>query len=83
MVTMQNSKQIQRTLLSKIRKYCAVSNTEIALQSDCSPTLVSYVWSGVQSNKKVLSAILDNLENGWDSDLTPIELTQIEELCKN
>lgn len=78
-----NSKQAQRDLLKKVKKYCEFSNTDIAIIADCSPTLVSYVWSGVNSNKTVLSAIIANLKKGWDDDLTAMEVAQIEELCKN
>jgi len=82
-VTLNNAKQAQRDLLKKVKKYCDFSNTDIAIMADCSPTLVSYVWSGVNSNKTVLTTIVDNLNKGWDDDLTAMEVAQIEELCRN
>lgn len=83
MVATLNNKQEQRKILSKIREKCEISNTELALLCDVSPTLVSYVWSGVNANKKVLGMILDNLTDGWQELLTPAELAQLEEICRN
>jgi aspartokinase len=77
-----NDKQLQRALLKKIRKNCRLSNTELAIMANTSSSLVSYVWSGLQKNPKILNLIFDNLEEGWDNDLTPAEIGQIENLCQ-
>ena len=71
-----NKKQEQNHILKKIRSYCVMSNTGIALLSDTSPSLVSFVWAGVNNNTKVLEAIRENLTAGWEKELSPAELNK-------
>ena len=78
-----NSKQKQRYLLAKIKPYCPLSNGVLSVELDVSVGLVSYVWLGVSKHKKVLEYIYNNLQEGWDNDLTPSEVKEIQELCLN
>ncbi len=78
-----NDKQKQRYLLNKIRPFFKISNTDLSVMLNVSMGLVSYVWSGANANPKVLKAIYENLDEGWDNDLTTIEVKQIQEICLN
>lgn len=71
-----NKKQEQNHILRKIRPYCIMSNTGIALLSDTSPSLVSFVWAGVNNNSKVLEAIRESLAEGWEKELSHTELNR-------
>ena len=51
-----------------------MSNTDIALAADVSPSLVSYVWAGVNKNQSVINTILLNLSDGWEDVISQDEI---------
>ena len=73
----KNSKLEQRDLLKKVKKHIGVTNLDLAAQAGVSYGLVTFVFSGLNSNKEVLRAIYKNLLPGWDDQLTPAEAAQI------
>ena len=77
MYTVMNSKQIQRQTMDKIRPFCNMSNTDIALIANVSPSLVSYVWAGVNRNQSVINTILLNLSDGWEDVVSHDEIEML------
>lgn len=73
-----NKKKEQRALLEKIKPYCPLSHTAIAIEADVSAALVGYVWAGVNANPKVLDVIINNLTQGWEDELTRDEVITIK-----
>jgi transcriptional regulator with XRE-family HTH domain len=63
------TKMQQYELLQAIRPHIKVSMADIARRADVSPTLVSYVFQGINSNPKVLAIILENLSQGWENSI--------------
>lgn len=59
------SKIQQYELLKSLRPFLSISMADVARMSDVSSGLVTYVFQGVNSNPKVLSTILNNLNDGW------------------
>jgi hypothetical protein len=72
-----NEKQKQRQIMDKIKPFCTLSNTNIAILADVSPSLVSYVWAGIGRNETVLKTILSNLSEGWDEVVSNEEIESL------
>lgn len=69
-----NTKQKQRQIMDRLKPFCKMSNTDIALAADVSPSLVSYVWAGVNKNQSVINTILLNLSDGWEDVISQDEI---------
>jgi len=63
--------------MDKIRPFCNMSNTDIALIANVSPSLVSYVWAGVNRNQSVINTILLNLSDGWEDVVSHDEIEML------
>lgn len=62
--------------MAPLRRLCAKSAREIAIETDYSVTMVNNVFQGLNNNQTIIKAIVDNLPEGWQ-DSVPLKYLKI------
>ena len=67
------TKKEQRDLMKLLKPVLLTTHSEIAIEAGVSPSLVSYVMNGHNSNRSVIDIIFKNLPENWQ-ELIPASL---------